>query len=40
MTRTVWLIGPALILLLGATAWKVKLAEPPAIITRLLLPAC
>jgi hypothetical protein len=39
MTRTVWLIGPALILLLGATAWKIRLAEPRAIVMRLFLPA-
>ncbi|MEP6774409.1 MAG: O-antigen ligase family protein [Chloroflexota bacterium] len=39
MTRTVWVIGPVLILLLAATAWKIKLASPRTIAMALLLPA-
>lgn len=39
MTRTVWAIGPVLILLLAAIAWNIKLATPHTITTRLLLPA-
>lgn len=39
MTRTVWAIGPVLLLLLAATAWKIKLATLRTIGTRLLLPA-
>jgi hypothetical protein len=39
MTRTVWLIGPVLLILLAATAWKIKLASLRTIAIRLLLPA-
>ena len=39
MTRTVWALGPVLILLLAATAWKIKLATLRTVVTRLLLPA-
>ncbi|MGA7732027.1 MAG: O-antigen ligase family protein [Chloroflexia bacterium] len=39
MTRTVWLIGPPLVLLIAAVAWKLRLAGPRAIALSVLVPA-
>jgi O-Antigen ligase len=38
MTRTVWLIGPPLVLLIAAVAWKLRLAGPRAIAFSVLVP--
>jgi hypothetical protein len=39
MTRTVWLVGPPLILLMAVLAWKLGLAGPRTIALSVLLPA-
>ena len=39
IAEVMWALGPVLILLLAATAWKIKLATLRTIVTRLLLPA-
>ena len=39
MTRTVWVIGPTLILLMCAMAWRARHAAPEQILRSVLLPA-
>jgi hypothetical protein len=39
MTRTVWLIGPPLVLLVAGAAWKLRLADARTVALRVCLPA-